>query len=296
MNLNQLYYFKKLSEVKHFTKAAQELHISQPSLSYSISSLEEELGTNLIQRSGRIISLTENGVEFLKYADSSLSELEKGIKIVKKNEDVQTGKVDIGYIYTIGSSYMPKLIKEYIQTYHFETTFDLFSSPTSTVIEGLKSGKFDIIFSSYVKNEPDLEFFPILAQKVVIIVPEKHELAKLEKVTLKQVSAYPIVTYNSHSNSLGVLVKNIFNNYNIKPRIVFALNDETSIGGFVSEGFGVGIIEDLPLIAQFDLKIIPLDVDLQTRVVYCAYNKKLYQTGAIRSFLEFVKQKEISLY
>ena len=64
MNLNQLYYFKKLSEVKHFTKAAQELHISQPSLSYSISSLEEELGTNLIQRSGRIISLTENGVEF----------------------------------------------------------------------------------------------------------------------------------------------------------------------------------------------------------------------------------------
>ena len=191
---------------------------------------------------------------------------------------------------------MPKLIKEYIETYHFETTFDLFSSPTSTVIEGLKSGKFDIVFSSYVKNEPDLEFFPILTQKVVIIVPKKHELAKFEKVTLKQVSAYPIVTYNSHSNSLGVLVKNIFKNYNIEPRVVFALNDKTSIGGFVSEGFGVGIIEDLPLIAQFDLKIIPLDIDLQTRVVYCAYNKRLYQTGAIRSFLEFVKQKEISLY
>jgi DNA-binding transcriptional LysR family regulator len=296
MNLNQLYYFIKLAEVKHFTKAAQELHISQPSLSYSISTLEDELGTSLIQKTGRIISLTENGREFLKYADASIAELERGIKIVKKNEEVKTGKVDVGYIYTIGSSYLPKLIREYLKTYHYETNFDLYSTPTAAVIEGLKSGKFDIGFCSYVENEPDLQFFPVLSQKVVVIVPPNHELAKYKKVTLLKVSSYPIVTYNSHSNSLGILLKNIFNRYNITPNVVCQLNDETSIGGFVSEGFGVGIIEDLPLVAQFNLKVIPLDVDLQTRVVYCAYNKRLYQTGAIRSFLEFVKQKELDRY
>lgn len=296
MNLNQLYYFKKLAELKHFTRAAQELHISQPSLSYSIASLEEELGTTLIQRDGRIISLTENGKEFLTYAEASLAELEMGIKIIKKNENVQTGKIEVGYINTLGSNFMPKLIKEYIETFHYDTTFDLYSSYTAEIIAGLKSGRFDLGFCSYVENEADLCFFPISTQKLVIVVPPDHELANEKKLTLKRVSEYPLVTYNSYANSLGILLKNVFNTNQLHPAIAFALNDEASIGGFVSEGFGVGILANLPLLSQFDLKIIPLDIDLKTRIVYCVYRKNQYQTGSIRSFLKFVKEKEIRIY
>lgn len=296
MNLNQLYYFKKLTEVKHFTKAAQELHISQPSFSYSISALEEELGTCLFQRNGRHISLTENGEEFLKYTNSCLSELERGIEVVKKNENLQTGKVDIGYIPTIAANFMPKLIKDYIETFNYETKFNLYSCYTSEVIEGIKSGRFDIGFCSFVENEADLVFFPVSTQKIVIIVPQGHELSENKKLTLDEISEYPLITYNSHSNSLGILLKNVFDSHKIRPNIVYELNDETSIGGFVSEGFGVGVVANVPLLMQFNLNIIPLDINLRTRVVYCVFNKKIYHTKAIEAFLEFVSKKQISLY
>lgn len=296
MNLNQLYYFKKLAELKHFTKAAQELHISQPSFSYSISTLEEELGTCLIERNNRHISLTKNGEEFLKYTNACLHELEAGIRIVKKNEDLQTGKVNIGYIPTIAASFIPKLVKDYIETFKYKTKFNLYSCYTSDVIEGIKSGRFDIGFCSFVDNELDLTFVPISTQRLVAIVPMDHELANKKIITIKEISKYPLITYNTYSNPLGTLLKNIFNSQKLHPNIIYELDDEMSIGGFVSEGFGIGIVASVSSLAQFNLKIIPLDINVHTRIVYCVYNNKLYHTKSIQSVLDFVKQKQINLY
>ena len=73
MNLSQLYYFRKLAEVKHYTHAAEELFISQPTLSNSISQLEKELGIPLFKREGRTIKLTRYGAEFYEYATEALN-------------------------------------------------------------------------------------------------------------------------------------------------------------------------------------------------------------------------------
>lgn len=296
MNLNQLYYFKKVAELKHFTKAAQELNISQPSLSYSISSLEKELGTCLFNKDGRRISLSKSGEEFLKYANASLYDLEKGIKIIKKNTNIETGKIEVGYISTIAAKFLPQLTKEYIETFDYQTNFNLYSCYTSEIIKGVKSGRFDVGFCSYTENEPDLVFFPVLNQELAIIVPKEHELAKNTIVSLEEVSKYPIITYNLTSNSLGILLMNILDSKKINPNIVYELNDETSIGGFVSQGFGVGIVVNLPLLKQFDLNIIPLDINIQTRIVYCVYNKKYHHTKSIQSYITFLKEKQIELY
>lgn len=296
MNLNQLYYFKKVAELKHFTKAAQELHISQPSLSYSISSLEKELGTCLFNKDGRRISLSKSGEEFLKYANASLYDLEKGIKIIKKNTNIETGKIEVGYIPTIAAKFLPKLTKEYLETFDYQTNFSFYSGYTSEIIKGVNSGRFDLGFCSYTENESDLVFFPVLNQELSIIVPKEHELSKSKILSLKQLSKYPIITYNVTSNSLGILVMNIFDSQKIHPNIVYELNDETSIGGFVSQGFGVGIVVNLPLLKQFDLDIIPLDINIQTRTVYCVYNKKYEYTKAIQSYIKFLQQKQIALY
>ena len=83
MNLSQLYYFRKLAELQHYTKAAKELFITQPTLSGSISSLEQELGVSLFQKAGRNVELTKYGAEFLKYVNASLEQLDKGIAIMK---------------------------------------------------------------------------------------------------------------------------------------------------------------------------------------------------------------------
>lgn len=83
MNLNQLHYFSKLAEVEHYTKAAEELKISQPSLSHAIGSLEKELGTRLFKKHGRGVVLTKYGKLFEEYVDNALYSLDTGGKKVR---------------------------------------------------------------------------------------------------------------------------------------------------------------------------------------------------------------------
>ena len=79
MNLQQLYYFRKLAEVQHYTEAAKALYITQPSLSDSIASLEHELSVSLFQKKGRGVQLTKYGQEFYQYVNQALGILEHGI-------------------------------------------------------------------------------------------------------------------------------------------------------------------------------------------------------------------------
>ena len=88
MNLQQLYYFRKLAEVQHYTEAAKALYITQPSLSDSISSLESELSVALFQKKGRGIELTKYGQEFYQYVNQALGILEHGIAIMKEKSDL----------------------------------------------------------------------------------------------------------------------------------------------------------------------------------------------------------------
>ena len=101
MNLQQLYYFRKLAEVQHYTEAAKALYITQPSLSDSISSLESELSVALFQKKGRGIELTKYGQEFYQYVNQALGIPEHGIAIMKEKSDLVTGTIDVGCIPTL---------------------------------------------------------------------------------------------------------------------------------------------------------------------------------------------------
>ena len=90
MNLQQLYYFRKLAEVQHYTEAAKALYITQPSLSDSIASLEHELSVSLFQKKGRGVQLTKYGQEFYEYVNQALGILEHGIAIMKEKSDLVT--------------------------------------------------------------------------------------------------------------------------------------------------------------------------------------------------------------
>ena len=105
MNLNHLQYFVKLAYLEHYTKAAKDLSITQPSLSHAISSLEEELGTKLFEKQGRNVSLTKYGKTFLKYVEKSLEYLQEGVDKTKALTCATSGLIDLGYIYIRGRFY-----------------------------------------------------------------------------------------------------------------------------------------------------------------------------------------------
>ena len=113
MTLQQLRYFCVMAEVLHYTKAAKQLYISQPSLSYALSELSKELGVPLFGKSGKRTYLTQYGEAFLPYARNALAELSKGETALLQIADTAAGCVNFGYIFSVGFSVMPALIDDF---------------------------------------------------------------------------------------------------------------------------------------------------------------------------------------
>lgn len=93
MNLSHLHYFRELAQVQHYTKAAHNLFISQPTLSHSISALEDELDVKLFEKDGRTVKLTDDGALFAQYVEKSLDALEDGIGELEKRRGRLSGTV-----------------------------------------------------------------------------------------------------------------------------------------------------------------------------------------------------------
>ena len=110
MNLNQLHYFVTLAHIEHYTRAAEMLSITQPSLSHAISMLEQELETNLFEKRGRNVVLTKYGKVFLEYVEEALKILDSGVKKTRALTSDTGGVIDLAYIFTLGSVFVPQLV------------------------------------------------------------------------------------------------------------------------------------------------------------------------------------------
>ena len=194
MNLNHLYYFRALAKEEHYTKTAERLSITQPSLSHAISCLESELGVKLFEKQGRNAKLTKYGALFLRYVEQSLEMLDEGKRILIESSGIQGGFLDIGYIYTLGSHLIPEMLKNYLKEKEGNRIkFSFGQGTTKQMIAQLKDGVYDFVFASYVKGEKDLEFYPITKEELVLIVPKDHPLAGADFVDLKDTIDYPYI-------------------------------------------------------------------------------------------------------
>lgn len=113
MNLQQLYYFKTIAEMEHYTRASEVLSISQSSLSHAIQNMEHELNVKLFARSGRNIVLTKYGKMFLPYVKQSLEALEAGLSELRHSIDPATGTVTIACFPSL-AQFVPDIIVRYV--------------------------------------------------------------------------------------------------------------------------------------------------------------------------------------
>ena len=196
MNLNHLYYFRALAKEEHYTRTADMLSITQPSLSHAISCLESELGVKLFEKQGRNAKLTKYGALFLRYVEQSLDMLDEGKRVVTETSGTSGGFIDMGYIFTLGSHFIPNLIKGYLKEKgknHIHFSFG--QGTTKKIVEELKDGKYDLAFSSYVEGEDELEFIPVGQEELVLITPKDHPLAQKEEIDLLDTIEYDYVYF-----------------------------------------------------------------------------------------------------
>ena len=291
MNLNQLQYFVTLAHIEHYTRAAEKLTITQPSLSHAISSLEQELGTRLFERQGRNVVLTKYGRMFMQYAEEALAILDTGVRKTKAMTSLTGGRIDIGYIYTQGAEFVPELVANFLKDYpQMEVEFGFHNGVTQEVIKGLREEKYDLVFCSMVEGQKDLDFLPVSKETLVALTPLDHPLAKKDSVTIAELAEYPQIFFNKGSG-LRPMVDRLFKVARKKPRISYMVDEDSALAGMVAQGLGVGIVPDVPAIRSMPVVRLTLKDLPFSRLVYMVTQKDKYLSPVARTFIDYVKER-----
>ena len=294
MNLSHLYYFRTLARVQHYTRAAEELFITQPTLSNAVSQLEKELGIPLFQKEGRNVRLTKQGREFDEYITQALDLIDKAVDIAHEQAGSPSGAIDLGVIYTIQADYLPPLLRAYRDRYGSGITINTYQGLTTQLVEDLESGRYDVVFGSYVEGkEDDLGFIPVDSQRLVAVVHDYSPFAKRESVTIEDLSHSKIYSY-SPDIPLGKEVRKICRECCDRDLDIHATaEDEITLGSLVdSDPSAIGLVLDTLGLLPFQnlVKVRLSEVPDDFHKVYLIYRKNFFQPRAVENFIDFVRE------
>ena len=295
MNLNQLYYFVTLAETEHYTKAAEILSVTQPTLSHAIALLEEELHTKLFEKRGRNVALTKHGRVFLEYAAESLQLLENGAKKTIAMNSACAGVIDLAYIYTLGMEFVPKLVRQFLESNpDLNIKFRFTVGNTQEIIGGLKEEKFDLAFCSRKEREKQLLFMPIAEEKLVVVVSKEHPLADKQEIALEETAPYPQIFF-TQSSGLRPTIEKLFEQANIEPKVAYEIEEDNAMAGLAAKDFGIAVMPDIPVLKYLDVKTLNITTPLIERYIYMAQVKERYQPPVVKRFTAYVQEHQNSL-
>ena len=289
MNLYHLRYFMVLAEMQHFRKASEKLCITQPSLSHAISQLESELGVTLFDRQSRSSLLTKEGRQFLDYVQKSLSILDDGVSVMQRAAKGE-GVIKLGFLRTLGTSFIPEVVSSFLKTRPDKAIhFEFHSGVTSTLLDGLKQDKYDVVFCTKIDQEAEIEYLPVEKQDLVLIVPRNHPLAALHSVDLSETLPYPQV-YFSKGSGLRSIIDKLFDKIGGKPIIAHEIEEDEVVAGLVSKGFGIAVVPYMEQLLRLNVKIIQISSPAWERNFHMATLKNKYQSPVVQDFCEFVSK------
>lgn len=287
MNLLQLRYFVELAHTQHFTRAAERLCITQPSLSHAITQLETELGVPLFERTGRNTTLTRFGEQFLACAQQTLSTLDEGVGALQRVSRGE-GLIRLGLLRTLGVELVPSLAARFLAAYPGkDIRFTFNTGVTQQLLEGLLAKRFDLVFCSQPPAKLQLTAVPVSKQDLVLIVPRTHPLASLHTVDLSDTLPYPQV-YFSKGSGMRDVVDGLFAQIGGVPQIAYETEEDQVIAGLVAQGFGIAVVPYMEMLLRLDVKILQISHPVWERNFYLVCDDKAYMPPAVRQFRQYV--------
>ncbi len=287
MNLRYLEYFRVLAKTEHVTKAAELLHITQPSLSNAIREMERELGVPLVKRKGRNIVLTDWAKKYALYIERGFQEFEAGRKYLLSCAESIRGTVSLGFFHSLGLYFVPQLIQEFLANPQYRGySFTYGSGNEERITADLKNGQYDIIFCSTNWADPQIRYYPVMPQRMRVIVSQKHRLAGREEISIQELQGERFISY-SQPNGLQQTVAKILEEYGVQVEVVNYAEQGATIAGMVAMGFGVAILPDIPL-PTLDICYLSVREPIPPRWVYLAVMQQRSLTMAAEVFLNFV--------
>ena len=272
----------------HYTRAAEELHIAQPSLSYSINELEKELGVHLFAKEDRKVTLTVYGEHFLPYVETALATLSDGTEELRQLSGSTLQEIRLGYFHSISSTLIPSLVEDLYSTEENKNLRFQFTETTShEILDQLKQGELDLAFCMH--RDEWLESVPVMHQQLYLAVPKDHPLAGRERVAFRDFGHEPIVMLDSNS-SLRILVDRLFAKNGTVPNILFVVRECNAALQYVALNFCVSVLPQVPAMETEKIVAIPIEDDGHSfvRTVYFTWMKNRSFSPAIKRVRNYI--------
>ena len=253
MNFQQLRIVREtVRQNFNLTEVAEALFTSQPGVSKHIKDLEDELGVELFVRKGkRLIGLTEPGKELIGIVERLLLDAQNIKQLADQFTQKDQGQLVIATTHTQARYVLPKVVKVFKDAFP-KVHLVLHQGSPAEIVSMLQTGQADIgIATEALDTAPEIATFPYYQWRHALIVPKGHPLASLKGLTLKDIAAYPIITYHEGYTGRGQLDK-AFADEGLAPDIVMSALDADVIKAYVELGLGIGIVASMAYYAERD--------------------------------------------
>lgn len=293
MEFKQLQSFAAVVKYMSFTKAAEQLFLSQPTVSAHVHSLEEELGKQLILRTTKSMELTPSGAEIYEYV---LKILDLRDRMVASCTPQAQSIIHVGAS-TIPSAYiLPELLAEF-GTLSPDTYFSIHQSDSRGVADGLLEGLFDLGMVGEKIVDDRIVCTPFCEDRVIIITPvNAHylELAKQGASALPALMEEPMIMREAGSRKMADLLLDSMGKSADNLHVIARINDQEAIKNMVASGLGISILSELAarnFLAAKRILSFPLPEFASRRKLYLVYRQDSVLTPEIHKLLRFISEK-----
>ena len=285
--MKQLRAFCFAAKSGSISRAAEQLYLSQPSVSLQIQALERELNTLLFERRGPKIRLTPDGQSLLEIALPMV----EGMDSLRDTFAARCGDLNSGFLnIAAGEStilyILPKFLKQFTEKYP-GVRIRLHNVTGVDGMAMLRADEADFAVGSMLDMPDDLSYFPVFRFDPMLITPKDHPLAEYKSVTLEQIAKYDLILPPRYLSTWG-RVKSVFQQANVPHRVTIEVGGWPVIKKYVEMGLGISIVTDICLEPGDDIVTIPVKQYFQTLSYGIVMRRGKFIPAQAKRFIEML--------
>ena len=286
LDLRVLEYFCAVARTSSFTRAADELGVSQPSLSEQIKKLEGLLGAQLFERLNRRIELTPLGEALLPKARALLEEAAALPLILESLREGVRGELRIGAIPTILPYFLAPRLRQFVDAFP-EVNLQLREATTPDLIEQIQDGVLDLAILSVPVEGQGLVMSELFREPLFLAVADDHPLATAESVDLRRLSTERLLVLKE-GHCLREETLTVCQRARVKFVGQFEADQFASIFELIRSGFGVSIVPEMARLSALGCRLIPLEQKASRKIGFIRLEKH-YVSKPLDAFIVFLR-------
>lgn len=289
MDFGQVEAFAQVAHHQSFSRAAEALQLTQPSITARIQALERELGEELFERGGRGVRLTDAGHVFLPYVERLLQTLQESRQAVEEVRNTQLGSLRLGSALTVSTYVLPVILHDFCQA-HPGVDVVIRTGRSEQVLNMLLS---DDVQAGLVRSlaHPEVETIDLYEDEIVLVADPGHRFANNNKPTVAEAASEPIVLFDRGSSYYG-LINNFFRQAGVIPNVAMELDSLEATKRMVEQGLGIALVPHVTVERELQGKTLVqiqlADAEPIKRPISLIYRRTRKRSRTVQAFIDTI--------